>query len=32
MLDLVLASIRDDFDRAKGCLEINEMESSNESH
>jgi len=32
ILGLVLASIRDDFDHAKGCLDINEMESSNESH
>ena len=32
MLDLVLAFIRDDFDRAKGCLDINELESSNGSH
>ena len=31
MLDLVLASIRDDFDHAKGCLDINEMESNTEN-
>jgi hypothetical protein len=32
MLDLGLASIRDDFDHAKGCLDINEMKSSNKSY